>query len=117
MKESNKSGLARAKRGAIAPADQQVAEQQAQQALQTPFQQVDQLHAGLIGGMLNRTGEMAGTAAGVAANLPAHYLEQFSQQLGASEVAPIDGFLDWLHDPAAVASTEGGLTPLGIGAD
>lgn len=116
IKDGKDGGLAKAKRGAIAPKVSPDTQAQAQEAFSgDPISGVDSLREQILARIGGRTEGFAEQDAQFLANQPAHYLGQLTQRMGTAEVVPVDGFLDHLDKLCAGAVYP--AVAVGVGAE
>jgi hypothetical protein len=97
IKDGKDGGLAKVKKGAIAPKVATNTQAQAQEAFSgDPISGVDNLREQILSKVAGRTEGLAEQDAQFLANQPAHYLGHLTRQMGTAEVVPVDGFLDHL---------------------
>lgn len=99
MKEESGSGkLAKGKGKSIAVPKVDPNIGQTAQATIDPISGVDEVREQVLGKVGRRTDGLAQHDAQFLANQPAYYLDRLSRHMGAAEVVPVDGFLNWLDD-------------------
>jgi hypothetical protein len=116
IKDGKDGGLAKAKKGAIAPKVSPNTQSQAQEAFSgDPIAGVDNLREQILSRVGGRTETLAEQDAQFLANQPAHYLGQLTQRMGTAEVVPVEGFLD--HLDRLCAGTVHPAVEVGVGAE
>ena len=116
IKDGKDGGLAKAKKGAIAPKVATNTQEQAQETFAgDPIAGVDNLREQILSRIGGRTETLAEQDAQFLANQPAHYLGQLTQRMGTAEVVPVDGFLD--HLDRLCSGTVYPTVEMGIGAE